>query len=207
MKKAVASVFAVVLSLLGTGAIAQTTVSLPDLSGYATTAQLPDLSPYVKTIAGFTATSPGLKANLPTCGGGSAALGSYAIVSDLYNGSLSTNEAMRCTSSGTLSYWRPVRTDLSVSMATPSTALALTPLVSPPIIHFTGNATASATVTPSTVGAYPGEQFTLVQDGVLGLFSLQIGGLLGGILNMVTGGTKTLTYSCTSASVCSWTGS
>jgi hypothetical protein len=73
-------------------------------------------------------------------------------------------------------------------------------------MYLTGTLTSNVTITPSTTYAYPGQQFQVVSAGTLGLFSIQVGGLLGGTLGVVTGGTRIMTYTCDASAVCGWRG-
>lgn len=160
-------------------------------------------------INGFSSASPGTVATLMTNAPCNAArLGSYAVVSDLYSGNTgsSTNEVLRCGQSGTLYYWRPQRTDYGAAVAFTGGTLTLNPLLTPPVMYLTGTMVANGTITPSTTYAYPGQQFQIVQAGTLGLFSIQIGGLAGGALSLVTGGTRVLTYTCDTTNTCAWRG-
>lgn len=195
--------------------LAQTTVSPPDLSAYtkSVNGNTPDGSGNIAIattnfVSGFTSASPGLIANLlSTAACNSARLASYAVVSDLYNGATNTNEVLRCGLSGTTYYWRPQRTDFAATQAFTGGALALTPFVSPPVMYLTGITTTNGTITPSATNAYPGEQFTVVETGTIGaLLSLQVTGLIGSVLNFLTGGVHTVTYSCNPSSVCGWQG-
>lgn len=161
-------------------------------------------------INGFTSAAPGTIANLMANAPCNAArLATYAVVSDLYSGTTgsSTNEVLRCGQSGTLYYWRPQRTDYSAAVTFTGGTLTLSPLLTPPVMYLTGTMAANGTITPSTTYAYPGQQFQVVQAGTLGLFSIQIGGLAGGALSLVTGGTRVMTYTCDTSNVCAWRGS
>lgn len=182
--------------LLASPLFAQTTVSPPDLSVYALTSTVP-------TFVGNGVYMPKatLKANYPC--GTVAQLGQLGHVNDAW-GSVSTT--FICEASGSSSYWRPQRTDNAGTIAYTGGALTLTPLVTPPIIYLQGNATASGMITPSTTDVWPGATFTIVETGTLGLFSVQVGGLLGSALNFVTGGSRQVTWSCTPANVCGWQG-
>lgn len=118
-------------------------------------------------------------------------LGKYARVTDLYG---SADEVMRCSSNGTSYYWRPQRSDYAVTNTNTSGAITLTPLLSAPQQFFTGTLLGNMTATPSATNAWPGAQFTLTMTGVLGLFSLNVNGLIGNAVPILTGSTRTFTY-------------
>jgi hypothetical protein len=165
--------------------------------------------PVTQFVSGFTPSSPDTVANLIANAPCNAArVGMYAVVSNLYSSvsGSTTNEVARCGATGSTYYWRPQRTDYSATVAYTGGSLPLTPLLTPPVLYLTGTLASNGTITPSTVNAWPGEQFQIIETGALGLFSLQIGGLLGTALNFITGGTRTMTYSCNTSGVCGWQG-
>lgn len=165
--------------------------------------------PTTNFIAGFTSSAPGTVASLMSSAPCNVSrVGSYAVVSDLYSAvtNSNTNEVLRCGQSGSLYYWRPQRTDYSATVPFTSGAMTLNPLMTPPVLYLTGTMTGNATITPSTTYAYPGQQFAITHTGTLGLFSVQIGGLLGGALSIVTGGTRIITYTCDTSGTCGWRG-
>lgn len=116
----------------------------------------------------------------------------YARVSDLYGAARSV---MICEASGGAFYWRPQRTDFSGANTSTSGAVTLSPLFSPPVIVFTGTLTGNITATPSTANVWPGATFTVMANAVLGLFGINLSGLLGGgTVPLLTGGSRTMTY-------------
>lgn len=130
-----------------------------------------------------------LLANYPA---GSGYVGNYARVSDLWG---SVRSVMTCEYDGANYYWRPQRTDYATANTTTSGSVNLTPLVTSPVVFMTGTLTGNLTLTPSATNAWPGAQFTVNMNGVLGLFGITLSGLVGGgTLSLLLGGTRTLTY-------------
>jgi len=130
-----------------------------------------------------------LLANYPAS---AANLFKYARVSDLFG---QARSVMICEGSGGSYYWRPQRTDFAAQSAATGGAMALTPLVSPPIMVLTGTLASVLTLTPSTTNAWPGATFTVLANGVLGLFGINISGLVGGgTVPLLSGGSRTMTY-------------
>jgi len=118
-------------------------------------------------------------------------VGLYARVNDLWGGS---NEVMRCTADGATFFWRPQRENYAVVNPSVGGSFTLTPLISAPVQYISGTLTSSMSFTPSAVNAWPGAQFTLVNQGALGLFGINISGLVSGILPLLAGGTRVLTF-------------
>jgi hypothetical protein len=116
----------------------------------------------------------------------------YARVSDLYG---SAHSVMICESSGGQFYWRPQRTDFSGASTATGGAVSLTPLLTPPTLIFTGTLTGNVTATPSTANVWPGASFTVIANGLLGLFGINLGGLVGGgAIPLLSGSSRTMTY-------------
>jgi hypothetical protein len=116
----------------------------------------------------------------------------YARVSDLFG---QTRSVMICEGSAGQYYWRPQRTDYSATSAVATGGMTLTPLLSAPTIAFTGTLTGNVTVTPSITNVWPGAQFTVIANGVLGLFGINIAGLVGGgVIPLLGGSARTMTY-------------
>lgn len=116
----------------------------------------------------------------------------YARVSDLYG---TARSVMICEASAGSFYWRPQRTDFSAASAATSGTVTLTPLLTAPVMVFTGTLLGSITIQPSSTNAWPGATFTVMANGVLGLFNINISGLIGGgTVPLLTGGSRTVTY-------------
>lgn len=166
---------------------------LTSLSDYV---PLTTLTQYVKTVdlppTSFVSTTPMTVASLlSTYPAGSTYLGKYARVTDLYG---NVDEIMRCSSDGSTYYWRPQRADYAISNASTSGTVSLSPLVTPPQIFLIGSLVGNVTITPSSTNAWPGAQFTVTAAGALNLFSINISGLVGASVPLLTGSSKVLTY-------------
>ncbi|MEH3109023.1 MAG: hypothetical protein PGN22_02830 [Agrobacterium cavarae] len=156
----------------------------PDLSNYPTKAEVPNF-----INGGAFQTVANLLANFPAA---SQYRGMYARVSDLW-GNVST--VMICEFDGTTYYWRPQRTDYSVTSAQTSGAISLVPLVTPPITTMQATLLGNVTVTPSNTNVWPGCTFKLFAPSNLGVFSITFTGLIGGLTSTLLGGsTKEITY-------------
>lgn len=156
-----------------------------DLTGIA---RLTDLPP-TAFVSNASMPVADLLANYPA---GPSFLGKYARVTDLYG---AADEVMRCSSNGATYYWRPQRADYAVSMTNTGGAVALTPLVTPPQIFMTSGITSNMTITPSSTNAWPGAQFSVTVVGLIqALISVNIAGLVGSSVPLLTGTTKILTY-------------
>lgn len=148
-------------------------------------------------FVGNTDTSPTTVANLlATYPAGVTYLGKYARVSDLWNGNGQggVDEVLRCSYDGALYYWRPQRTDYSISSTLTTGTMTLSPLVTPPTLYVGGTLIANSTITPSATNAWPGCAFNIIQIGTLGIFGINITGLVGSSIPLLTGSTKQLTY-------------
>lgn len=158
-------------------------------------------------IAGFTPSSPGAIANLfanAPCASGN--LAQLAVVSD-YLGN--TNENMRCTASGTLFYWQPVRANYSTTMtiAGGTTTMTITPFVTAPTLVLSGTLTTPLIINLSTTNAYPGEVENISTSAVVpGLNTITLTGLISGLTKLIGLSGYQAVYSCTTAStpVCAW---
>ena len=132
-------------------------------------------------VSGFTQASPGLTAPLLSgspCG--SAIVGKYAVVTDLFSGGTNTNEVMRCGLTGTAYYWRPQRTDFAANLTTTGGTLALACLVSPPTMFLSGTLASSLTITMGTTNCWPGARFEVANNLTLGLNTATVTGLIAG---------------------------
>jgi len=120
--------------------------------------------------------------------------GRYARVSDLW-GNVQT--IMVCEGDASGYYWRPQRTDYAPApVAMTSGSMSLIPLVTAPVINLTGTLTGNVTITPSTQNVWPGAQFTVSSNSVIGaLLGINITGLVGaGTVPLLSGGVRTITY-------------
>lgn len=119
--------------------------------------------------------------------------GNYARVSDLWGG---VQTVMICEGDASGYYWRPQRTDYAPApVAMTSGSMNLIPLVTAPVINLTGTLLGNINVTPTTANVWPGATFTVTANSVLGLFGINLTGLVGGgTVPLLSGGIRTLTY-------------
>lgn len=162
-----------------------------DTSSFATLSALSAIAATIPPTAFVSPTPMTVSDLLATYPASAGILGKYAQVTDLYG---SANEVMRCSSNGSTYYWRPQRTDYAVNNTTTSGSMILTPLLTAPQQFFTGTLLGNMTATPSATNAWPGAQFTLTMNGILGLFSLNVNGLIGSAVPILTGTTRVFTY-------------
>lgn len=176
----------------------------PDLAPYVQTAQMPSLvaqyTPTAFVNNGAYQTVAQLLANYPAA---SATLGMYGRVNDLWG---SVRSVMVCEYDGSLYYWRPQRTDYATQNAATSGTTTLTPLISAPQQIVTGTLLGNMTMTPSTTNAWPGAQFEIINNGILGLFAINITGLTGGTLPLLGGGRRILTAVNSGGGAIAWRG-
>lgn len=130
-------------------------------------------------------------------------LGKYARVDDLWG---SVRSVMVCEYDGSLYYWRPQRTDYATVNSSTSGTTTLTPLLSSPQIIFTGSLLGNMTVTPSATNAWPGAQFEIINNGVLGIFGINLTGLTGGTLPILGGGRRIITAVNAGGGTINWRG-
>lgn len=162
-----------------------TSFGSPDLSAYALASQLP---PTQFVASGAYMPVADLLANFPA---NATQLGKYARVNDLWG---SVRSVMTCEYDGNTYYWRPQRTDYAVSNTATTGAITLTPLLTAPTVYLTGTLGGNMTITPSATNAWPGAQFEIMSNGILGLFGINITGLLGGTIPILGGGRKIITF-------------
>ncbi|CUX21166.1 hypothetical protein CFBP6626_07155 [Agrobacterium tumefaciens] len=156
----------------------------PDLSNYPIKAEVPNF-----INGGAFQTVANLLANFPAAVG---YRGMYARVSDLW-GSVQT--VMICEYDGTNYYWRPQRTDYAVTSTQTSGTMSLVPLVTAPEIALQTTLVGAMTVTPSNTNVWPGCQFRILAPPNLGVYTLTITGLIGGLTSLILGGgEKTVVY-------------
>lgn len=176
----------------------------PDLAPYVQTVQMPalvaELAPTAFVNGGAYQTVASLLSGYPA---GPATVGMYGRVNDLWG---SVRSVMVCEYDGSLYYWRPQRTDYATVNTATTGAMSLTPLLTSPQVIFTGTLLGNMTVTPSTTNAWPGAQFEVINNGVLGLFGINLAGLTGGTLPLVGGGRRILTAVNSGGGVLAWRG-
>lgn len=124
---------------------------------------------------------------------GADTLFKYARVSDLWG---SARSIMICERDASGFYWRPQRTDYAPApIAMSGGNMTLIPLVSAPVINITGTLLGSINITPSSTNVWPGATFTVSSNSILGLFGINLTGLVGGgTVPLLSGGIRTLTY-------------
>lgn len=156
----------------------------PDLSNFPTKGEVPNF-----INGGAFQTVANLLANFPAA---SQYRGMYARVSDLW-GTVQT--VMICETDGTNYYWRPQRTDYAITSTQTSGTMSLVPLVTAPEIALQSTLLGAMTVTPSNTNVWPGCQFRIRAPSSIGLFSLTLTGLIGGLTSTILGGgDKTVVY-------------
>lgn len=159
-------------------------VVFQDLTNFPTRAEVPNF-----INGGAFQTVANLLTNFPAA---SQYRGMYARVSDLW-GSVST--AMICEYDGTNYYWRPQRTDYSVVSTQTSGSMSLIPLVTAPVTVLNATLLGNVSITPTTTNVWPGCEFEIYSPSNLGLFGVNITGLLGGVTSVLLGGSaKKITY-------------
>lgn len=130
--------------------------------------------------------------------------GLYARVSNLYNGNSTSSiggidDIVRCRLDATNGAyrWVPQRDAYVVSQAPSTGSVTLMPLVTPPSLRLTGTLVGNLTISPSTLNAYVGQTFEIIQNSTLGLFVTTITGLLGSNLALLGNNTQQLIYTAT----------
>lgn len=176
----------------------------PDnLEPYAKTAEMPAYVAQYTPTAFVSANYMHVADLLTTFPANATQLGKYARVDDLWG---SVRSVMVCEYDGSLYYWRPQRTDYATVNTTTTGATSLTPLLTSPQVIFTGSLLGNMTVTPSTTNAWPGAQFEIINNGVLGIFGISIAGLTGGTLPLVGGGRRIITAVNSGGGSIAWRG-
>lgn len=144
------------------------------------------------SFVGGTATAPTTVANLiasfppsPTY------MGQYARVSDLYG---AVDDIMRCRFDGVAYRWIPQRPSFSATSVATSGTVSIVPLVTAPTLRLTATLLGNMSVVPSSTNAFVGQQQRVIMDGVLGLFTTTITGLIGSNLSLLGGGAKLIEY-------------
>jgi len=144
------------------------------------------------SFVGGTATTPTTVANLIASFPPSPMyMGQYARVSDLYG---AVDDIMRCRFDGVAYRWIPQRPNFAGVATTTSGSINILPLVTPPTLRLTGTLLGNMSVVPSATNAFIGQQQRVIMDGVLGLFTATITGLIGSNLSLLGGGAKLIEY-------------
>lgn len=147
----------------------------------------PQTTPTSFVNGGMIQTVSELLANHPA---GSGAVGKYARVSDLYG---SLDEVMRCRWDGVAYRWVPQRVlDFAKGMAQTSGTITVTPLVTAPVLVLRATLLGNLTVNLSSANAWIGQAQRIRSPALLGLNSLTLGNLLGGVTKTLLGGGDTV---------------
>ena len=106
------------------------------------------------------------------------------------------NDLVLCSAYGSKFFWQPVRPAWpNTSAMSVDQNMALRPLRSPSVVRLTGTMTANRTITFDKTMAWPGCQFEIAMDGVLGLFGLTLAGLaLGATLSLLAAGRRRVVF-------------
>ncbi len=138
---------------------------------------------------GTSMTIADLLTNFPA---GSGNNGKYARISNLFNGTSTSaaggiDDIVRCRFdvANAVYRWVPQREAWNMSVTPTGGTVNLIPLVYPPTVRLAGTLLGNLTVTPSATNAYIGQRFTVIQNGVLGLFVSSITGLLGSNITLL----------------------
>ncbi len=144
------------------------------------------------TFVGNSAQTPisvaNLLSNFPA---GPSYLGMYARVFDLFG---AVDDIMRCRFDGVNYRWVPQRPNFVGTSAATSGTITITPLLTAPTLRLTGNLLGNMTINPVSTNAFIGMQQKIVQEGILGLFTSTITGLIGSNLTLLGNTTKTIEY-------------
>ena len=116
----------------------------------------------------------------------------YARVTDLFG---VKRDLVLCSQVGGQYFWQPIRPTFARSISADQ-SLTLVPLKTPSVLFLGGSPlTAQRNYALSDVNAYPGASFEIAMDVGLGLFGLNITGLLGGAtLAMLLNGRRRVFY-------------
>lgn len=118
-------------------------------------------------------------------------LGQYARVSDLFG---SVDDIMRCRFDGTAYRWVPQRPNFVGTSTSTGGSITVTPLVTPPTLRLTATLLSNLSIAPSSTNAFVGMQQKIIQEGVLGIFTSTITGLIGSNLTLLGNTTKVIEY-------------
>jgi hypothetical protein len=174
-------------------------VTVPGLSTEQVLALIAANAPATQFVAnGAPMTIADLMANYPPS---ASVAGLYARVTNLYN-NVSTSaaggldEILRCRFDATNnSYrWMPQRPDYNTVAAATGGTVTLTPLVTPPTVRLTGTLLGNLSITASTVNAYIGQRFNVIQNSTLGLFATTITGLIGSNITLLGNTVQLIEY-------------
>lgn len=129
-----------------------------------------------------------LHSNFPP---GASFLGQYARVSDLFG---SVDDIMRCRFDGTAYRWIPQRPNFTGVNTATTGSITVMPLVTPPTLRLTAALLGNMTISASSTNAFVGQKQTIIQEGVLGLFTSTITGLLGSNLTLLGNSARVIEY-------------
>jgi hypothetical protein len=118
-------------------------------------------------------------------------LGQYARVSDLFG---SVDDIMRCRWDGVAYRWVPQRPNFVGTSTVTGGSIPITPLVTPPTLRLTATLLSNLSIAPVATNAFVGMQQKIIQEGVLGLFSSTITGLIGSNLTLLGNTTRVIEY-------------
>lgn len=153
---------------------------------------LPFLSPAPTPVSSFVnnGTVQTVAALLSSFPASASVVGKYARVSDLYG---SVDEVMRCRWDGVAYRWIPQRVlDFAKGVSQTSGTLTVTPLISAPVLILRATLLGNMTVNLSTTNAWIGQAQRIRSPALLGLNSLTLGNLLGGVTKTLLGGGDTV---------------
>lgn len=151
----------------------------PNLSGYALKSEVPAF-----INGGAFQTIENLLANFPAS---ATYLGMYARISNVFG---SVRTVMICEYDGNSYYWRPQRTDYAIDSTQASGTMSLLPLFTAPEIRLQSTLVGLMTITPSTVNVWPGCSYLIYAPTSLGIYSLTLTGLVGGLTAALLGGSS-----------------
>jgi len=115
----------------------------------------------------------------------------YSRVTDLFG---EKRDLVLCSSFGSTYFWQPVRPFWARSLVVGGN-MTVSPLKSPSLLRLTGSLAGNRTITLDPTGAWPGCEFEMAFDGVLGLYGLNILGLdLGATLGLLLGGRRRVVW-------------
>lgn len=124
-------------------------------------------------------------------------LGLYARVSDLWG---SVDDILRCRYDGTNYRWVPQRDTFVGTTAATTGTVPILPLITAPTLRITtGTLTGNLNITPSAVNAYIGQRARVIMPPAitLGLYAVQITGLVGLNIPLLAGTAKDIEYAST----------
>lgn len=123
-------------------------------------------------------------------------VGAYARVTDLFG---NATDLVLCYAFGTQYRWKPVRNDgYNQYTLAGGSSLILQPLRTGPLVRAVGTISGvAAGITPAVAGAWPGMQYDIMFTGVLNLVGLNLNGVVGGTIPLLSGTKKTIVFNGT----------